>query len=379
MVGSELAVRLVAGVVLTLANAFFVATEFALTRLPQFDRSEFEGNAGLERAWEMTQELEIYLTGCQLGITTSSILLGIVAEPAVTSLLAPPLTLLGLGANTVSVVSVVAAVVLINLIHKIWGEQAPTYLGVEKPKAIARYAAPVHYGWTMLTYPFILFGDGIAKKTLALFGVTISRSWTDAEDEDDGEAADVGSRTELKRRMASLMRGQDIPAERRREILSTLDIGTRPVREIMVPRDDVAALEAEQSLDDNLEIIAENPHSRFPLVRGSTGEVVGTIYAPALLRSIDALRNGDVTLEDVAAPSLTVPATTSVSRLIDVMQRREQELALVENDTGVEGLVTITDAFEAIAGDVKDPLDDVASDGTTSDAFRPSEESPSAS
>lgn len=369
MAGPELAARIVAGVFLTLANAFFVATEFALTRLPQFDRSEFQGNAGLERAWEMTQELEIYLTGCQLGITTSSILLGIVAEPAVSALLAPPLLLVGLGANTVSVVSVVAAVVLINLIHKIWGEQAPTYLGVEKPKVIARYAAPIHYGWTMLTYPFILFGDGIAKKTLGLFGVTISRSWTEAEEEDDG--ADVGSRTELKRRMASLLRGQDIPAERRREILSALDIGTRPVREIMVPRDDVAALKAERPLDDNLEIIAEHPHSRFPLVRASTGEVVGTIYAPALLRNIDALRDGETTLEDVAAPSLTVPATTSVSRLIDVMQRREQELALVENDTGVEGLVTITDAFEAIAGDVEDPLDDAASNGTTTDAVRP--------
>lgn len=374
MAGSELAVRLVAGVVLTLANAFFVATEFALTRLPQFDESEFQGNAGLERAWEMTQELEIYLTGCQLGITTSSILLGIVAEPAVTALLAPPLMLLGLGANTVSVVSVVAAVVLINLIHKIWGEQAPTYLGVEKPKTIARYAAPIHYGWTMLTYPFILFGDGIAKKTLALFGVTISRSWTDAESEDDG--ADVGSRTELKRRMASLMRGQDIPAERRREILSTLDIGTRPVREIMVPSEDVAALQAEQSLDENLEIIAENPHSRFPLVRASTGEVVGTIYAPALLRNIDALRKNEVTLEDVAAPTLTVPGATSVSRVIDVMQHQEQELALVENDEGIEGLVTITDAFEAIAGDVQDPLDDSASEGTTTGESRPSEPFP---
>jgi CBS domain containing-hemolysin-like protein len=367
MAGTELVVRLVAGVVLTLANAFFVATEFALTRLPQFDESEFKGSAGLERAWEMTQELEIYLTGCQLGITTSSILLGIVAEPAVTALLAPPLTLIGLGANTVSVVSVVAAVVLINLIHKIWGEQAPTYLGVEKPKIIARYAAPVHYGWTMLTYPFILLGDGIAKKTLGLFGVTISRSWTDAEDEDE-DTASVGSRTELKRRMASLMRGQDIPAERREEILSTLDIGTRPVREIMVPRSDIAALKAEQSLDDNLEIIAQNPHSRFPLVRESSGEVIGTIYAPALLRNIDALRDAEATLEEVAAPSMTVPATTSVSRLIDVMQRREQELALVENDTDLEGLVTITDAFEAIAGDVRDPLDDAASNGTPSSA-----------
>jgi len=354
---SELIIRLIAGGLLTLANAFFVGTEFALTRLPQFDESEFQDHPGLRRAWEMIQQLEIYLTGCQLGITTSSILLGIVAEPAVTTLLEPAVGLLNLGAGTTSVVSVVAAVIVINLIHKIWGEQAPTYLGVEKPMTIARYAAPVHYWWTMLTYPFILFGDGIAKKTLNLFGVEISRSWTEAEAGDDGEAS-VGSRTELKRRMAALMRAQDMPVERRQEIMNALTIGERPVREIMIPREEVVALSVQNTLEENLQIAADHVHSRFPLVDGSLDEVVGTIYAVALLRDWDALRAGEKSLEDLAASPVVVPMEASISQLIDYFQQREQELALVEDDEGVVGLITITDAFEAIAGDVKDPLDE---------------------
>ena len=360
MAATELIVRLIAGVFLTLANAFFVTTEFALTRLPQFDESEFRGDAGLERAWEMTQQLEIYLTGCQLGITTSSILLGIVAEPAVTVLIEPVVGLLSLGPGTTSVVSVAVAVVVINLIHKIWGEQAPTYLGVEKPKVIARYAAPIHYGWTMLTYPFILLGDGVAKRTLGLFGVQISRSWTEAEQ--DGEAEEgVGSRAELKRRMAGLMRSQDLPAERRQEILNTLTIGERPVEEIMVPRSEVVALSTHDSLEENLEVAAEHVHSRFPLANGSLDDVEGTIYAAELLREWDALRNGETTLTDLAASPITVPAETSISRLIDYLQHQEQELALVEDEDRVVGLITITDAFESIAGEVKDPLD--AEDG----------------
>jgi len=355
----ELTVRLAAGVVLTLANAFFVATEFALTRLPQFDEEAFQGHAGLERAWAMTQELEIYLTGCQLGITTSSILLGIVAEPAVTVLLDPAVGLLNLGAGTTSVVSVVAAVVLINLIHKIWGEQAPTYLGVEKPLAIARVAAPLHYGWTMLTYPFILFGDGIAKKTLALFGVKIERSWTEAEEETgDDPSMEVGSRTELKQRMASLMQAQGIPVERRQEIVNAFTIGDRPIAEIMVPRDEVVALSTEHTLEENLRIASEHVHSRFPLTNGSLDDVVGTIYAASLLRDWDALRSGERTLENLAAEPVTVPAESSISRLIDYLQEREQELALVDDDDEIVGLITITDAFEAIAGEVNDPLDE---------------------
>jgi len=354
----ELTIRLVAGGVLTFANAFFVATEFALTRLPQFDEEAFQGHAGLERAWAMTQELEIYLTGCQLGITTSSILLGIVAEPAVTVLLEPAVGLLNLGAGTTSVVSVVAAVVLINLIHKIWGEQAPTYLGVEKPLAIARVAAPLHYGWTMLTYPFILFGDGIAKKTLALFGVKIERSWTEAEEGDTEADEAVGSRTELKQRMASLMQSQGIPAERRQEIVNAFAIGDRPVEEIMVPRDEVIALSTEHTLEENLQIASEHVHSRFPLTNGSLDDVVGTIYAASLLRDWDALRSGEKTLRDLAAEPVTVPAESSISRLIDYLQEREQELALVDDDDEIVGLTTITDAFEAIAGEVNDPLDE---------------------
>jgi len=354
----DLAVRLVAGVLLTFANAFFVATEFALTRLPQFDKSEFQGHPGLQRAWAMTQQLEIYLTGCQLGITTSSILLGIVAEPAVTVLIEPVVGLIGLGSQTTSVVSVVVAVVVINLIHKIWGEQAPTYLGVEKPKAIARYAAPVHYWWTTLTYPFILLGDGIAKKTLGLFGVTISRSWTDAEASEDD--AEVGSRTELKRRMADLLRAQDVPVERRQEVMNAFAIGDRPVEDIMVPRDEMIVLSTQRSLEDNLDVAATHVHSRFPLVNGGADDVVGTIYAAGLLRDWDALCTGDKQLEDLAASPVTVPAETSISRLIDYLQEREQELALVNDDGRIVGLITITDAFEAIAGDMKDPLDGTA-------------------
>ena len=354
----DLAVRLVAGVLLTFANAFFVATEFALTRLPQFDESEFQGHPGLQRAWAMTQQLEIYLTGCQLGITTSSILLGIVAEPAVTVLIEPVVGLIGLGSQTTSVVSVVVAVVVINLIHKIWGEQAPTYLGVEKPKAIARYAAPVHYWWTTLTYPFILLGDGIAKKTLGLFGVTISRSWTDAEASEDD--AEVGSRTELKRRMADLLRAQDVPVERRQEVMNAFTIGDRPIEDIMVPREKAVVLSTQRTLEDNLDVAATHVHSRFPLVNGGADDVVGTIYAAGLLRDWDALCTGDKQLEDLAASPVTVPAETSISRLIDYLQEREQELALVNDDGRIVGLITITDAFEAIAGDMKDPLDGTA-------------------
>lgn len=341
------------------ANAFFVATEFALTRIPQFEKADFQDSPGLRRAWEMTERLEIYLTGCQLGITTTSILLGIVAEPAVTILLQPIVSLLPLDNETTSIISIVVAVIFINLIHKIWGEQAPTYLGVEKPKEVARLAAPIHYWWTTLTYPFILFGDGVAKKTLNLFGVSITRSWTDSDAGENGDPG-VGTRTELKRQMATLLRTRDLSFERRQEVMNALTIGERPVREIMIPREQIVALSTQNALQENLRIATDHAHSRFPLVHGSLEDVAGTIYGPVLLRNWDTIRDGTTTLEDVAASPVVVPAAATISQLIDYFQEREQELTLVEENDDIVGLITITDAFEAIAGDVKDPLDESA-------------------
>jgi CBS domain containing-hemolysin-like protein len=324
----------------------------------------------------MTDELEIYLTGCQLGITTSSILLGIVAEPAVTHGLRPLFDLLGLPERATATISIVVAVVLINLVHKIWGEQAPTYLGVEKPLAVARRVAAVHDGWTTLTKPFIYLGDGLAKWTLKGFGVTITRSWTEAEtdagaEEGDAQAEDAaaaaggasGSRATLRRRMAGLMQHEDIAEDRREEVLRALEIGTLPVHRVMVPREEAVVFSTRRDLAANLRTAQDAPHSRFPLVDASLDELVGIVYVPVLLRHWDALQSGATDLADLAYEAVTVAADDVVSDVIDRLQAEGQEMAFVEDGGHVVGLVTVTDAFEAIVGELRDPMDDETKDG----------------
>ncbi|NIP79473.1 MAG: DUF21 domain-containing protein [Gemmatimonadetes bacterium] len=373
MATGELLIRLAAGVLLTAANAFFVVTEFALTRLRQLPEERFQGDRRLELAWRMTERLEIYLTGCQLGITSSSILLGVVAEPAVTSLLRPAWSAVGLTGGSAVTASVILAVVLINLVHKIWGEQAPTYLGVERPLEVARWTAPVHYWWTRIMYPVIKLGDGAAKLTLRAIGVEMERSWTEAVDETGG-TADTGdrsggagtgpgpedggaSRGELKRRMGDILVRGGVRPDRRREVLRALEIQRVPVREIMVPAEDVVALEVGAQLEATLERVRTALHSRFPLVDGGLEEYRGTVYVPSILGALDALRSGQARLADLAAPPLEVEAALPVSELIDFLQAEEQELALVREGERVVGLVTVTDAVEAIIGDLRDPLD----------------------
>jgi len=194
MVTALTAARLIGGVLLLLGNGFFVTTEFAMTRVRQFSREEFTGHPGLERAWEMTERLEIFLSGCQVGITVCSVGLGVVAEPAVTAAVDPLFRAAGFsaGAEGHTAVSVVIAFALIDLLHVIVGEQAPTYLGVERSKFVAKHGSrPLHW-WTRVFYPVIAIADRFAKRLLSLLGVTISRAWAEDEVEEAGGGRESG-------------------------------------------------------------------------------------------------------------------------------------------------------------------------------------------
>ncbi len=352
----EVTLRLVAGVALILTNGFFVAIEFALTRARQYPESEFD-EPGLRRAWEMTNDLEIYLTSCQVGITASSIAVGIVAEPALAALFHP---YFGSGVLASVGAGGILAFLIINLVHLTHGEQTPTYLGVERAKFVCRYGASPLYWFAWLISPVITIGDQVAKGTLALFGVEMTGAWLETEVET------FESRAELRQAMGETLDKGDLPDERREEVLNALSIGDTTVKEIMVGRDEIVALSTADDWETNAERMQNSPHSRFPLVDDGLESFEGIVYAPALLRQLSA-DGGPIDLASLAQPPMTTSPDTVVSDLIDQFQTENQELALVIRGGDVVGLVTATDAFEEITGELQDPLDsefDLESDRT---------------
>ncbi|MFC3478616.1 CNNM domain-containing protein [Halobacterium litoreum] len=346
----EVALRLVAGVGLILANGFFVAIEFALTRARQFTEDEFvDGNSRLERAWEMTNDLELYLTTCQVGITASSIAVGIVAEPALAAIFEPLFagtTLATVGAGAL------IAYFIINLVHLTHGEQTPTYLGVERSRWVCKWGAAPLYWFYVLISPLIKLGDAVAKWTLKLFGVEMTGAWLETEEDV------IESRAELRNRLHSVLGQGELSEERREEVLGALDIGRIPVEDIAVDPADVVALSTDDDLETNLERMSTTPHVRYPLVGESMADFRGIVYLPEVFRDLDDLRDGTATLADIAHSPMTIEAGTSVSEAIDRFQAERQELAFVTDGDDVLGLVTVTDALEAIAGEVEDPIDD---------------------
>ncbi|MUW14218.1 DUF21 domain-containing protein [Halorubrum sp. CBA1125] len=345
----ELTLRLSAGLLLILANGFFVAIEFALTRVRQYPRSEFDV-PGLQRAWEMTQDLEIYLTSCQVGISATSIAVGIVAEPALATVIDPVFEnsmLASIGAGGI------VAFLVINLLHLTHGEQTPTYLGVERTKLVARYGATPLYWFAKLLYPVIVIGDGVAKWTLRLFDIEMTGAWLETE------VSRVESRADLRHRLGSLLDRGDLSEERKEEVINAFAVGEQPVDEIMTDRENIVFLSTAVSAQENLDRIGTSPHTRFPLVGDDPTDYRGIVYVPAVVDRINELQRGEVTLEDVAAPTMALRADTLISDAVDQFQDENQELALVYNDgeENVVGLITATDALEAVMGEIKDPLD----------------------
>ena len=343
----EIALRILGGIVLIGVNAYFVAIEFALTRLRQYPKSEFN-TAGLELAWEMTDDLEFYLTTCQVWISATSIALGIIAEPGLAALIEPLFentTLASVGAGSL------LGFLIINLVHLTHGEQTPTYLGVERSKQVARYGARPLYWFAKILAPAIWVGDSVAKATLGLFGIEMTQAWTETEKEV------IETRADLRNRLGSVLEEGELPADRREEIMNALTIGEQSVREVMIPPEEIVALSTEDGIDANFETLEAKPHTRYPLVGDDLTAFEGVLYSPTLFNKREQLSSGETTLSALAAPPMTLSPDTDVSDAIDQFQTEQQELALVIEDGDVVGLVTVTDLLETIIGDIEDPLD----------------------
>jgi CBS domain containing-hemolysin-like protein len=296
----------------------------------------------------MTQNLEIYLTTCQVGITASSIAVGIVAEPALAAIFEP------LFENTVLATvgsGAILAFLIINLVHLTHGEQTPTYLGVERSRLVCRYGAAPLYWFNWLVSPLITLGDGVAKWTLRLFGVEMTGAWLETEEEA------IESRADLRNRLGSVLERGDLPEERRDEVMNALRIGERSVRETMIPPEEIVALSTEDEDGENFRRLEEHPHTRYPLVGEALTDFVGVVYSPMLLRHRDELAADEIDFEELAAPPMTLSPDADVSDAIDQFQTESQELALVVENGEIVGLVTVTDMLESVMGDIEDPID----------------------
>ena len=339
-----MAIQLVLAAFCVLANAFFVAAEFALVKVrhTQLEARAQKGEKRAEKALKITRQLDAYLSATQLGITLASLGLGWLGEPTVAVLIAPVLKFVGIESEAVvHGVSLTTAFMIITVLHIVVGELAPKSLAIQRAEWVSLTVATPMRLFYVVTYPFLLVLNHLSNLTLRVFGVTPI---------DNAEGA--LSAEEIRLVVAS----GKIEPQKRELMERALQATDRPVRAVMVPRVD---METVSLLDTPAEIMATlrvNGFSRVPVIEANDPDkVVGYIYLKDLFLGDGLPRGGIAALRrDV----LFVPENRTVGDVLEDFKRTHIPIAIVVDEYGgTSGLVTMEDILEEIVGELQDELD----------------------
>lgn len=322
---------LVAVVLLVALSAVMSLAETSLTRTSRIRALGLmeQGRRGSRRLLAITEDLGSYLSTVLfvtlLAQLVAATLVGIIAD------------------HLFGALGVVIATVVEVLVIFVLGEAVPKNIAVIRPDESALVAAPLVVALVRL-WPVRVVALGVARLARALTpGGSQLRS--------------VVSEEELLAMADAAEQGDVIETEERALIHSVINFGDTIVREVMVPRPDVVAVEASATVGEAIALIVEHGRSRMPVYEGSLDEIVGIVLAKDLL----ALVHGDHELEPVRRhmrPAHFVPETKPVAELLGEMKAGKFHIAIVVDEYGsAAGLVTLEDLIEELVGDIVDEFD----------------------
>jgi putative hemolysin len=333
--------QVLAVLLIVLANAFFVAAEYALVtaRRSRLHELAAEGNRRARIALRIMDSPVRFIGTVQLGITVFSILLGAVGEPIVERWLDDPLL-----SHTVAFV---IAFALVTYLHVTLGELVPKAIALQKNESTALWVALPVEGFYLATYPLVWFLQTSANVFTRFFGINPAPAGVVAYSEQDirhavATAEETGVIEEVEEEM----------------LYKVFDFADKEAHEVMVPRPEVVALSMDLPPQECLAAVIDSPYTRYPVYRGSLDDVVGILHVRDLFSALydDGIDNVRVT--DLVRPAHFVPETKDLGALLAEFRRTNQHMAIVLDEYGsVEGIVTLEDLLEEIVGEIEDEYD----------------------
>lgn len=338
---------------LVFLNGFFVAAEFSFvkvrpTRLAQLVA---EGNRIAGIAQQCVNNIDAYLSVCQLGITVSSLGLGWLGEPVVAKLLEPLLYSFGAGSPAaVHSISFIVAFLLVTFLHVVFGELVPKSLAIQRAEQVTLWLAPPMRLFYYLFYPGIVVFNGTANGILRALGVRPASEHEESHSEE-----------ELQMLVSASYEGGRLDKSEWRLLQNVFQFEKRVVREIMVPRPEVVFLDKRNSLEENMGIARRSGHTRFPLCEDDSDHVVGLVH----IKDIFRLDTG-ASIDDVKRNIMLVPEGMSLDWLLREFQKNHQHMALVVDEYGgTAGIVTLENVLEELVGQIQDEFDEESSQVTS--------------
>ncbi len=340
---------LTAVVVLVLANAFFVAAEFALVgaRRTRLDEMANSGDRKARLALRAVQSLDRYISATQLGITLASLGLGWIGEPALAHLIEGAFAWLpdAIAALATHTVAVAIAFIIITVLHIILGELVPKALALLYPERVSTWVALPLMGFSWVMAGPIAILNGTANRLLRLLGI-----------DPPGEHERLHSPEEIRMLVEQSTEGGSLLQQDARLLEGVFEFSEKTAQEVMTPRTQMVALDADLAVEEAADEVAEAGRSRYPAYTESLDEIIGVVHAKDILSALRARPGAKV--REIMRPPLFVPGTREVEDVLADMKRLNTHLAVVLDEYGgTAGLVTMEDLLEEIVGPIFDEHD----------------------
>lgn len=336
-------------------NGFFVAAEFAIVKVrsSQLELKAQSGSRAAILSKRIVSHLDAYLAATQFGITISSLALGWIGEPVVSKIIIDVLSLFGLtfepfsllGINiTIHTISIGVAFFLITTLHIVLGELAPKSLAIQRSEQTTLFVAYPLHGFYWIIRPFIWMLNGIANLVLKLVGLhTVSEQETYSSDE-------------LRYLVDQAKESGNVDSAEFDIIQNAFDFSERTARQIMVPRTQVVAIDANDYDEKTLEFVIEEGYSRIPCYEDNIDNTIGVVHLKDILKKMRI--NGTVDIRSIIRPVSFTPETKRVGQLLKEFQVKHQQIAMVLNEYGgVEGVISMEDILEELVGEIQDEYD----------------------
>ena len=345
---------LLAVFVLVLMNGFFVAAEFSLVSVRHTRIAELvaQGQVSAIAVQDALKNPDRVIAATQLGITLASLGLGWIGEPAVAHLLLPLVNLFpnALQSGVSHSISAGLAFALITFLHVVVGELAPKSIALQNPEKTSLVVARPTLWSELIFKPIIWLLNGTGNALLRLIGVKPA----------SGHEL-VHSVEELKMLVTASTEGGVVEPQEREMLHAVFDFGELLVGQVMIPRTEIVAVEADIPLQQIITLITESTYTKFPVYDDDLDTILGIVHVKDILRLMQEPGWEESTARSLVREPIYVPETIPVSALLRHFQDRRQHIAIVLDEYGgTAGLVTLEDLLEEIFGEVSDPFDRVS-------------------
>jgi CBS domain containing-hemolysin-like protein len=331
---------------LVFLNGFFVAAEFAIVKVRSSQIALQAGTNSKKAAVSIIDNLDGFLAATQLGITLASLGLGWVGEDVVSTIILRIMATLDI-AITESLAHKIAlpvAFVTLTILHIVFGELAPKSIAIRYPTATTLTVSVPLRIFYFVFKPFIALLNGFANLILKMFGIKpVSET-------------EIHSEEELRLIIAESEEGGAIESSERELIQNVFDFDDRIVKQVMVPRIKISAINSNASLAEAIQIVLKEGYSRYPIYDKSLDEIKGVIHSKDVVQHY--INKTNKTLLEISHPAYTITENKPIDHLLREFQKKKVQMAVVISEYGgTIGIVTLEDILEELVGDIQDEHD----------------------